>query len=180
MIRTGLPAALGLALAGLVLAAPPAAATMEGPCQARLEGVDVAPLDSSDADDAVALNADAPAHMNVTADQPIERWNASIHYGPTGAPLTKGQTPTETSSVEAVIPVHAFSWLGAGLYTVTGSVQLADGTTCEGEALVDVQADVLGTVVGAGSAAVVGIAGIGLVAAGRDGYRLGNEENPPP
>lgn len=160
---------VGLALAGL-LWVPVAGAEMAGPCKATVEGEHLDGLDADDPDDAVPLPADEPATVAFTAEAPIERWNATIHYGPFDAPLSMGQAPTNSTSARAEVPVHGFSWLGAGLYTVSADVQLEDGSTCHGEALIDIQGEVLGTVLGASAASVTAIGAIGLVAGLRDGY----------
>lgn len=166
---------VGLAAAALVLV-PAAGAEMSGPCEARLEGQALDARDPGDPDDAVEVPADRPATIAFTSQEPMDAWNASIHYGPFEAPLTMGDAPANATSAEAEVPVHGFSWLGAGLYTVTGTVELEDGSTCQGEALIDIQGDTLGTVLGASAASVTLIGGVGLIAGLRDSYEDALEE----
>lgn len=166
---------VGLGLAALILA-PAAGAEMAGPCEATLEDEAIERLDADDADDAVAVPADEPATIAFAADSPMETWTASIHYGPFEAPLTMGEAPANATSAQAEIPVQGFSWLGAGLYTVSGTVELEDGSTCHGEALIDIQGETLGTVLGASAASVTAIGGLGLVAGFRDGYKEALDE----
>lgn len=160
---------VGLAVLAL-LVVPSAAAEMSGPCQATLQGAQIDRLDADDASDAVAVPADEPANFTVEGEAAIERWRASIHYGPFQAPLTLGTTEANATQGKARIPVNGFSWLGSGLYTVSGTAELADGTQCHGEALIDIQGGALDTVLGSTAAAVTALGGLGLLAAVRDGY----------
>lgn len=166
---------IGLALL-MLLSVPAAGAEMRGPCEATLEDRGLDGLDADDASQAVALPADRPATFAFSAPQPIERWNATIHYGPFEAPLTLGETRMNATRAQARVPVDGFSWLGSGLYTVSGTVELKDGTTCHGEALIDIEGDVLGTVLGSTAAAITTIGAVGLLAGVRDGYTTALDE----
>lgn len=167
-------------VAALLLAAAPAAGEVEGPCEAMIESTSVDGLDADDVDDAVALSADESASIGFEADQPIRSWNASIHYGPFSAPLSRGQAPANATTAVGVIPVADFAWMGVGVYRVSGEVTLEDGSACRGEALVDVRGSPLDTVLGTASIAVAGLGGLGLLASARSGYQDGGEDARPP
>lgn len=162
----------------LVLVVPSAGAEMAGDCRATLDGIDIEDRDADDADDAIALPAHQPATFDVESERPLESWNISIHYGPFEAPLSRGEAPGNATTAQAQIPVNDFAWLGSGLYQVQGTVEMEDGSTCEGEALVDIQGDLLGTVLGTTSLAVAGLGGLGLLAEARSGYQDAYEEAP--
>lgn len=164
----------------LVLTLPPAGAEMAGDCQATLDGVDIEERDADDADDAIAIPADRSAAFDVESQRPLEAWSVSIHYGPFDAPLTMGEAPVNATTAEAQIPVNDFSWLGTGLYQVQGTVELEDGSTCEGEVLVDIQGGLLGTVLGTTSLAVAGLGGLGLVVGVRSGHQAALDDAPEP
>lgn len=158
-----------LLVVGLV-GAPRAGAEVAGDCEVHLEGVDVEDRDADDPDEAVSVPTDRSATLEIRTQEPIDRWNASLVYGPFEAPLTRGEAPVNATRAQAGVPVGDFSWLGTGLYQVQGDVEMTDGSTCRGEVLVDVEGDTLGTVLGTTAAAITALGTLGLVASVRTGY----------
>lgn len=172
-------ALLALALViGLTAWIAPAGAEVAGPCEASVEDVPVEQRDADEADDAIPLPADRAATMEIRADQPIDTWDAKVHYGPFSAPLTRGEAPPNATYGSAEIPVNDFAWIGVGTYRVSGVAELGDGSTCEGETLVEVEGSPHETVLGTASITVAGIGGLGLLGSIHAGYREAIDERP--
>jgi hypothetical protein len=75
----------------------------------------------------------------------------------------------------STVNVNDYAWLGAGLYKVSGTATLSDGSTCSGAALINVTRNPLTTVAGgvATAATAAGVVGVGAssVASARNGAR---------
>jgi hypothetical protein len=152
----------GCMLAGafVLTAAGPAGATVTGSCSGTINGVDVAPLSSSDPGDAVDVKSDEDITVSATAPGGIDRYKIKLEFA--GIKWTVGKGTADDDSWSKVVNVSDYARYGVGLYRVHGVSTGA--ASCTGSALVNVDGNPLTTVAGivgsvmtiAGAAGVVG------------------------
>ena len=181
--RMGLLLLVGCALglgAALMLVRP-AAAEVNGPCGATLNGVNVASVDSSNRDNDIKVSQDASVPFLFTSDVGFVSHKIQLEFlGRWWTVSDKNDNGARQFSDSA--NVQDYATYGVGLYTVVGVGTLANGTTCTGAATVDVSGDPLTTVAGA---VAVGAVALGTVVGLASGVtsaakRLPVAEAPPP
>jgi hypothetical protein len=166
-----------LAIAFVVIlglaAAPEAAATIEGPCEATVAGQDVVARDTFARSDAISVPQTGAVAVTVTADRPIDRLRLEIEFA--GVRYTAHDEPTTVPSSTGVVPVDEYATYGIGLYKIVGTAT-GQGFTCEAVALVDVQGNPLETAMGAIGVAMIIVGGLGalsfLLRGGRPGLAM--------
>jgi hypothetical protein len=138
--------------AAVVLAAPPAGATVSGPCRGALNGTDVAPLSTSDPNDAIKVDKNDEIVTNASSSAPIDSYRIELEYAGIRWKIADG-TVNSTSWTKTV-KVKKYARYGVGLYRVHA---VSNGAAkCEGSALVEVK--------GSPFTSVAGIVGTVLVA----------------
>jgi hypothetical protein len=147
---------LGLLALALLAAVPTASATIDGPCDGTMNGTDLKTTDK------VEIEKGATVDYAFSAQSPPRTWSLTLVYGPYSKEAANGASETDEMSISGTFSMEDYAWLGVGLYEVTTMVTLADGSTCSGKLLVDVQGNPLTTAVGAAAAAaaVGGSAGV--------------------
>jgi len=166
-----------LAIAFVVIlglaAAPEAAATIEGPCEATVAGQDVVARDTFARSDAISVPQTGAVAVIMTAEDPIDRLKLEIEFA--GFRYTARDEPTTVTSTTGVVPVDDYATYGIGLYKIVGTA-IGEGFTCEAVALVDVQGNPLETALGAIGVAMVIVGGLGvfsfLLRGGRPGLAM--------
>jgi hypothetical protein len=148
--------AVGFVLA--MLAAPPAAAEVEGPCEGHIDGQDVAPLDSGNPDDAVDVDAEATITVGASSATPIESYEVQMEFA--GFTWTVASDSVDDTQWTDEVDVADYSRFGVGLYKV---IAVSEGEVpCSGAVLVNVTGKSPLTT-------PAGIAGVVLVAGGAFG-----------
>lgn len=166
-----------LAIAFVVIlalgAAPGAAATIEGPCEATIAGEDVVARDTFARSDAISVPQTGAVAVTMTAERPIDRMTLDIEFA--GIRYTAHDEPTTVPSSTGIVPVDEYARYGIGLYKIVGTAT-GEGFTCEAVALVDVQGNPLETALGAIGVAMVIVGGLGvfsfLLRGGRPGLAM--------
>jgi hypothetical protein len=157
-------AAAFVALVALV-AAPEAAATIEGPCTAEIAGQDIAGRDVGATSDAIVVSRDRPVSVTMSSEQPIQRLKVEIEFS--GIRWTVHDRPSTGTSWASEVPVDDYATYGLGLYKVVGS-SVGQGFTCSGAALIEVVGDhpldPLSTFAGIGGLALALIGALGILA----------------
>ena len=134
------------AVTAAVLAAG-AGATINGPCSASINGVNVKNQSSTSASGAIVVAKDARVPVTMTATQPISNLQVKISL------MGLGRT----------VNVKDYAFWGVGLYQVTGSSSGA-GLSCSGIAIVKVEGSPLSTPAGWVSLGLTVVGALGLVA----------------
>lgn len=146
------------AVAAAAVLAAGAGATINGPCSASINGVDVKGQSSTSASNAIVVAKDAKVPVTMTASKPISSLQVRISLLGLGRTVKSG--PAHGTSWVRTVNVKDYSFWGVGLYQVTGSSTGA-GLSCSGVAIVKVEGSPLST--------PAGWAGIGLTAVGAFG-----------
>jgi len=166
-----------LAIAFVVIlglaAAPEAAATIEGPCEATVAGQDVVARDTFARSDAISVPQTGAVAVTMTAERPIDRLKLEIEFA--GIRYTAHDEPTTVESSTGVVPIDEYATYGIGLYKIVGTAT-GQGFTCEAVALVDVQGNPLESAMGAIGVGMVIVGGLGvfsfLLRGGRPGLAM--------
>lgn len=153
----GMAVALGLSLS----AAPSALATIEGPCQASIAGVNVRDRGTSARSDAIGVRENGRVRVTMRAAKPIDELKVDLEFA--GIRWNVYDESASGTSWSKVIVVADYADYGVGLYKVIGESSGA-GLSCSGAALVDVQGSPLST--------VAGLVGLGLTLVGGLGVAL--------
>lgn len=151
-------ATTSLALVAAFGLAAGAGATIDGPCSASINGVDVKNQSATSASGAIVVANDANVPVTMSASKPISNLQVRISLMGLGRTVKSG--PASGTSWARVVNVGDYSFWGVGLYQVTGSSTGA-GLSCSGTAIVRVEGSPLAT--------PAGWAGIGLTAVGAIG-----------
>ncbi|MFQ5471776.1 MAG: hypothetical protein ACE5FA_02665 [Dehalococcoidia bacterium] len=144
-----------------------ASAEIEGNCEAQFKGIDVAPLDSTSAGDAIAVAEDEIVNIVFTSSAGFASHKVTVQFADiAGTKIEADSDDDDGGDTQWSGSVNVDDWAsyGAGLYRVEGSANLSDGTQCTGAVLVDVDKNPLTTVAGL-VALGVGAVGAGSVAA---------------
>lgn len=155
-------------------AVAPAWAEVNGNCQATFKGVDIAGLSSSSAGD--AIDVDDNETVGVTFTSPVGFTSHDIKLEIAGISRSvASDTDDGDTQWSETVNVNDYAWAGAGLYKVSGSATLSDGSSCSGAALINVTANPLTTVAGGAAAAATVVGGAGVLGssavAARNGAR---------
>lgn len=150
------------AFALLSPAVAPAWADIEGNCEATFKGVDIRGLDTS-AGDAIDVDEDEVVEATFTSPAGFASHDVDLKILGISWNVASGTDDGGTSWTETV-RIDDYNWATSGLYEVTGSATLSDGSTCSGAALINVTKNPLTTVAGAAAAATMAV-GVGGVAA---------------
>ena len=140
----------------------PAWADINGNCGATFKGVDIKGRGTSSASDAIDVNNNEVVDVNMTSPAGFTSHKVELEIGGVSRPISNSTDDGSTQWSDTV-NVKDYAWMGAGLYTVTGSATLTDGSTCSGSALINVSGFPLTTVAG-GAAAAVTVVGLAAVA----------------
>lgn len=154
-------AATGVAL----LVAAPAGADVSGGCSATLNGVNL--NHSSGSGPAVVVGKDDVVPMTMSGPGGKDFSELHIYLTFIGADWDVYDAPAGGGTWSHNIDVHSFARFGVGFYRLKGVGDFAGGGFCDGEALIQVTGNPLGTVAGdAGAGAtvagVLGMLGAGL------------------
>lgn len=142
--------------------AQPAWAEISGNCEATFKGVDVRPLSSSSAGDAIDVNPGEVAAVVFTSPDGFTSHKIDVELAGVSREASSGTDDGDTQWSGSV-NVDDYSW-GKGLYKVIGTSTLSNGSTCSGAALVNITGDPLSTVAGIAAAATTAVGGAGLLA----------------
>jgi len=155
---------LALVLLLTLVAAPEAAARIDGDCQAEIAGQDVTSKETGAFSKPIAVNRNSLAAVMMTADQPIQRLKVELEFA--GVRWAVHDRPTTGTTWSSEVPVEDYNQYGIGLYKVVGT-SIGAGFTCEAAALIDVRGeelDPLTTVAGVGGLALAIIGSFGMLA----------------
>lgn len=163
-------AAVGIAL----LAAEPASAEVNGGCTASMKGVSLAHTPPGNGP-AVTVGKDdvVPFSMSGPSGQKFSELHIYLTFA--GADVDIYDAPAGGGTWSHNVDVHSFARFGVGYYRLKGVGDFGGGGSCDGEALIKVTGDPLGTLAGDAGlggtvAGVLGILGAGLGATpGGDG-----------
>ena len=178
LVLASLLAATGMAL----LAASPAGAEVNGGCSASMKGVNLAhtpphggPAVTVSKDEVVSFSMSGTGSKRFTRLHiylTFAGWDVDIYDAPAG-----GGTWSHD------VAIHKFAKFGVGYYRLKGVGDFADGSSCDGVALIKVTGDPIGTVagdvgIGATVAGVFGMLGAGIGAGGGGGGDGGGPGGP--
>jgi hypothetical protein len=144
-----------------------ASAEVEGNCEATFKGIDVRPLNSTDAGAAITVQEDEIVSVVFTSPVGFESHEVTVQFtNISGTKIEADSDDADGGATQWTGDVNVADWAGygAGLYRVEGSATLSDGTECSGAALIDVDKNPLTTVAGL-VALGVGAIGAGSIAA---------------
>lgn len=141
----------------------PASAEISGNCGATFKGVDVAGVSSSSAGDAIDVDDNEVVTVNFTSPTGFTSHHINLEIAGVSRSVASGEDGGDTTWSETV-NVKDYAWAGAGLYKVSGTATLTDGSTCSGAALINVTRNPLTTVAGGVAAATTAV-GVGAVVA---------------
>jgi hypothetical protein len=156
-------------VAAAVLAAG-AGATINGPCSASINGVNVKNQSSTSASGAIVVAKDAKVPVTMSASKPISNLQVKISMMGLGRTVKSG--PASGTSWVRTVNVKDYSFWGVGLYQVTGSSSGA-GLSCSGIAIVRVEGSPLSTPAGWVSLGLTVVGGLGLVGTALSALRGG-------
>lgn len=163
------------ALVGVALVSATSAAETDGPCRFTINGQDISGLDSSSAADAIPVSQNDTLGYGITASQAIVAYEASLSVGPYTRTVAEGQSQGGQTSVSDQVIVGDFTWLGVGMYKLGGDVTLADGSTCTGAVLFNVEGNPLTTVIGGSAAGATAVGALGIGQATVSGYQAASQ-----
>jgi hypothetical protein len=146
-------------VAASVLAAG-AGATINGPCSAAINGVDVKSQSSTSASGAIVVAKDATVPVTMSAATPISQLQVKISLLGLGRTVKSG--PASGTSWTKTVNVKDYSFWGVGVYKVTGSSTGA-GLACSGTAIVRVEGSPLSTPAGWISLGLTVAGGLGML-----------------
>jgi hypothetical protein len=152
----------------------PAWADIDGNCGAAFKGVDIKGRGTSSASDAIDVDGDEVVGVNMTSPAGFTSHKVELEIAGVSRTISNKTDGGDTQWSD-IVNVKDYAWAGAGLYMVTGSATLTDGSTCSGSALINVTRFPLTTVAGgaAAAAAVVGLLAVAAtsVVSARDGAK---------
>lgn len=165
------------ASAVLVWTAPPAYATVTGPCRVTLNGVNVAAL-APTADEAIVVDIDGDLTGRLEFPSEIDGGSIDVMYGGFAAfnfqkwdEVVNDEDAIDTGGgVESrTVPTSVIAKYAAGVYDVYGAVVFENGQSCEVAFAFKIDAPPLETPLGQGAAgaAAIGVLGTLGVAIGR-------------
>src|SRR5438445_572873 len=140
----------------------PAWADINGNCGATFKGVDIKGRGTSSAGDAIDVDNNEVVNVNMTSPAGFTSHKVELEIAGVSRTVSNQPDAGDTQWSDTV-NVKDYAWMGVGLYTVTGSATLSDGSTCSGSALINVSGFPLTTVAG-GAAAAATIVGLAAVA----------------
>jgi hypothetical protein len=143
----------------LLLAPPPASARVEGPCQVFVQEEDLSASESP----TVQPTGNGTLRYHIIAESDVLRWTVKLHYGPFDRTVLDRAFPPGSNEENGTMSVAEYTQYGTGLYEVTGTAQLADGTTCTATMRLQVSGSLFDSVLGLAAVAVLGAAGVGLL-----------------
>ena len=143
--------------------ATPAWAEINGNCEATFKGADIRDRSSSSAGDAIDVDDNEVVLVTFTSPEGFASHDINLEVVGVSRNVSS-QTDDGDTQWSETVNVKDYAWIGAGLYKVTGSAALSDGSTCSGAALINVTRNPLTTVVGGAAAATMAV-GLGGVAA---------------
>jgi hypothetical protein len=160
MVRGRVAAVLAAGAVAFVAGADDAGAEIDGGCQATVAGVDVAPLSSTDPNDAVEVGAKDVVEVAASSPNDISAYAVDMEFA--GFSWQVATDEVDGNSWSDQVEVADYATYGVGLYRVS-AVSSGDAN-CTGSVLIEVTGkSPLTTVAGIG-AVVVGAAGVALVA----------------
>lgn len=149
-------ATAALVLIGLACV-PTSSATIEGPCSATVNGVNLDTASASDPDTAIKAEAGSVMPYTFTSAAGVTSYRGEAKYmGFTITVDDKEAEGTETTT-SGDFDLAQLEWLGHGVYAMNVHATLADGSTCDGNFLVYIEGGLLD--------GVASIAALGLVLA---------------
>jgi hypothetical protein len=166
-LAAALVAALALA-AGALVSAPPASASVTGPCTAQIAGRDASSLQTGPLEDGITVDRDSLVPVSMSSERPLTRYQVDLEFA--GVRFTVHEGPTEGTRWSSEVAVDDYGVYGMGLWKIVASTE-GDGFTCEATALVNVEdehpLDALATISGLGGLglALMGFLGVLAVAA---------------
>ena len=155
---------LALVLLTTLVAAPEAAARIDGDCQASIAGQDVTSRETGAFSNAIRVDRNDLAAVTMTADQPIGRLKVELEFA--GVRWAVHDRATSGTTWSSEVPVEDYNQYGIGLYKVVAT-STGTGFTCEAAALISVEGeelDPLATVAGAIGLTLAIIGAFGLLA----------------
>lgn len=159
-------AVLAVVAFALVATAAPAAAIIDGNCNASLNGIDVRGLPVDDPDVAIKVKETDQLVWSVSSSVPLRSRNIVMSYAGVDVTVDSGSSGGEDGgSRGGAVVVEDFAWMGAGLYQVAGVGRFSDGSVCSGAVLIDVEGNPLTTVAGVTGAILTILGGAGIIAA---------------
>ncbi len=168
--KAALVAAAFLSAAAAVVLAAGAGATINGPCSASINGVNMKNQSSTSASGAIVVAKDAKVPVTMSASQPISNLQVKISLIGLGRTVKSG--PANGTSWVRTVNVKDYSFWGVGLYQVTGSSTGA-GLSCSGIAIVKVEGNPLSTPAGWVSLGMTAAGALGLVGTALSALRGG-------
>ncbi len=151
--------AVWVLVAGIALLVSPAAlAGVEGPCEAKVAGVDMRDRGTGARSEAIPVHETSRPAVSMSANRRISQGKIELEL--VGFRWTVHDEPVTGRSWSAEIPVDENATWGIGLFKVVAT-SAGTGFTCTGTALIDVE----GTAV----ATAAGVAGLVLTIAGAVG-----------
>jgi hypothetical protein len=148
-----------LVLLSMLVAAPEAAARIDGDCQARIADQDVTSKETGAFSDAIVVDRNDLAAVSMSADQPIQRLKVELEFA--GVRWAVHDRPTTGTTWSSEVPVENYNQYGIGLYKVVGT-SIGAGFTCEAAALISVEGEELDPLVTVAGAIGLALAIIGL------------------
>lgn len=136
--------------------APTALASLDGPCDATINGNDVEPLSASDPGDAIEVSESDTIEIDVESSESIRSYRIELEYAGTRWTVASGDADDDGWSRE--VEIDDYARFGAGLYRVRA---VSEGSEpCTGSVLIDVDGQPLTTPVGlvAAAFALAGVA----------------------
>lgn len=140
---------------GLV-AVSSAAASISGPCKAGIAGVDVGPLSSTSAGDAIRVGKNDVVPVTMSSASGISHLKIVLSLA--GFHWVVRDAPTNGSSWSRSVNVNDYARWGVGLYQLTG--ESAGASACSGTALIRIGGNPLTTIAGG---AGLGLGVVGLI-----------------
>jgi hypothetical protein len=151
--------ALFVLVLGALAAAPPAAATMAGPCTAQIAGQDASAEPTGPFDDGITVPRDSLVPVQMSSERQLTRLRVELEFG--GVRWTVHDVPVTARTGVSEVPVEDYGLYGMGLWKVVASAD-GRGFTCEAAVLIDVEDDhELDPM-----ATIAGLAGLGLALTG--------------
>lgn len=160
-----MPRRLAIALVPVLAAlaafasAPPAAATVRGPCTAELAGRDMGPMFTGAFDDPLTVDRNSLVSVTMESERPLTRLLVELEFA--GVRWTVHDRRVTGTRWASEVPVEDYGVYGMGIWKVVTKSEGA-GFTCEATALIEVvddhELDPLAT--------IAGLTGLGLALTG--------------
>jgi hypothetical protein len=150
-----------VAAAAVIVGAAPAGAEVKGNCQASIAGQDVAPLSSSNPDDAIKVDYNDVITATASTNRPVGKYNIDLEIFGVRRPVARGSSDTNSWTRRVKVSTYANKVKSGGLIKVIGS-----GGGCTGAALLSVDYKgkaAITTPLGLGGAALTAVGALGLL-----------------